>query len=142
MEVNYLFHLILHNLGFDVYMAGSRIFLPTSKTYGGWTHVVNVVTVDSLRYLLDGGMGPNGPTFPMPLHDGKVVTQVSNIRFEFGVSVRSDLMNIFSGRLHRPKCVSFMKIYRRIWTDRRNYGFSITGMTKTRKWRLCIASVI
>jgi arylamine N-acetyltransferase len=82
MEVNYLFHLILYNLGFLVYMAGSRIFHADSKTYGGWTHVVNIVTIGSSKYLLDGGMGPNGPTYPMVLRDGEVVSQVSMIKVQ------------------------------------------------------------
>ncbi|EXJ84220.1 hypothetical protein A1O3_04887 [Capronia epimyces CBS 606.96] len=77
MEANYLFHLILHSLGFDVFMAGSRIFRTNTNSYGGWTHVVNLVTIAGVKYLLDGGMGPNGPNYPMPLHDGKVVTQIA-----------------------------------------------------------------
>lgn len=79
MEANYLFHLILYNLGFDVYMAGARIFHPETNTYGGWTHVVNLVSIGSSKYLLDGGMGPNGPNRPVPLNDGEVVTQVSRV---------------------------------------------------------------
>ncbi|KUJ11790.1 cysteine proteinase [Mollisia scopiformis] len=77
IEVNYLFHLILYNLGFSVYMAGSRIFHPDTKTYGGWTHVVNIVTIGTSKCLLDGGMGPNGPHCAMPLQDGEVIAQIS-----------------------------------------------------------------
>ncbi|KAF2096255.1 cysteine proteinase [Rhizodiscina lignyota] len=76
MEANYFFHLILYNLGFDVYMAGSRIYHADTGRYGGWTHVVNIVTLGDKKYLLDGGMGPNGPHCPVPLEPGVTLTQV------------------------------------------------------------------
>lgn len=76
-EANYFFHLILFNLGFDAYMAGSRIYHADTKLYGGWTHVVNIVTVGGKKYLLDGGMGPNGPHRIMQVQTGVTVPQVS-----------------------------------------------------------------
>lgn len=76
MEVNFFFHHVLVSLGFDVYMAGARIYSPPKRKYGGWTHVVNVVTMAGKKYLLDGGMGPNGPDHPMPMVDGAVVEQI------------------------------------------------------------------
>lgn len=77
MEANYFFHLILWNLGFDCYLAGSRIFHTDERRYGGWTHVVNIARIGSIKYLLDGGMGPNGPSRPLELVDGAVVDQVA-----------------------------------------------------------------
>lgn len=75
MEANYFYHLILYSLGFDVYMAGSRIY--KVDHYGGWTHVVNIVTVGGERYLLDGGFGGQGPPRPMRLEHGKVEAQIA-----------------------------------------------------------------
>lgn len=75
MEVNYFYHLILYGLGFDVYMAGSRIF--KVDHYGGWTHVVNIVTIGNVRYLLDGGFGGQGPPRPLKLECGPVSAQIA-----------------------------------------------------------------
>lgn len=77
MEANYFIHLILHSLRFDAYMAGSRIFRSPEAGYGGWTHVVNIVTIAGVRYLLDGGFGSPGPTHPIPLIPGAVRPQIS-----------------------------------------------------------------
>lgn len=77
MEANYFFHLILWNLGFDCYMAGSRIWHSDTNYYGGWTHVVNIAIIAGTKYLIDGGMGPNGPHRPMELIEGKIVDQIS-----------------------------------------------------------------
>jgi arylamine N-acetyltransferase len=75
-EVNTFFFTVLYSLGFDVYMAGSRIYSPKTKKYGGWTHVINLVTINGTKYLLDGGYGGNGPCRPIPLRDGNVVSHV------------------------------------------------------------------
>lgn len=75
MEVNYFYHLILYSLGFDVYMAGSRIY--NGDHYGGWTHVINIVTIGDVRYLLDGGFGGQGPPRPIKLEQGSVSQQIA-----------------------------------------------------------------
>ena len=77
MEANFFFHLILHSLGFAVHMAGSRIYSAQSNTYGGWTHVVNLVAIAGVRHLLDGGFGPQGPTTALRLNPGMVSIQIS-----------------------------------------------------------------
>lgn len=77
MQVNYFQHLILHSLGFDAYMAGSRIWHAHTKNYGGWTHVVNIVTIAGERYMLDGGFGPQGPVTPIKLDDGVIRPQIA-----------------------------------------------------------------
>ena len=77
MEVNYFYHLILLSLRFDVYMAGSRIYRPQSDRYGGWTHVVNLVTIGGIRYLTDGGFGGQGPSAPLALDPGGVCSQIA-----------------------------------------------------------------
>ncbi|EME45804.1 hypothetical protein DOTSEDRAFT_79667 [Dothistroma septosporum NZE10] len=77
MEVNYFYHLILYSLGFDVYVCGARIYSPSTDTYGGWTHCVNLVTIGGQKYLLDGGFGGNGPSCPVPLEENVVLEQVA-----------------------------------------------------------------
>lgn len=75
MEVNYFYHLMLYNLGFDVHLAGARIY--KGDRFGGWTHVVNIVTIDGQRYLLDGGFGGQGPPRPVKLEHGVVMPQIA-----------------------------------------------------------------
>ena len=68
MEVNSFFHTVLLSLGFDVYMAGARVYQRSSGTYGGFSHCVNIVTLDDgARYMLDVGFGGNGPVRPVPI---------------------------------------------------------------------------
>lgn len=67
MEANSLFHTVLLSLGYDVYMAGARIYDAASQRYGGFTHCVNIVTIAGARYMVDVGFGANGPTRPVPL---------------------------------------------------------------------------
>ncbi|KAK0277916.1 hypothetical protein LTR35_009753 [Friedmanniomyces endolithicus] len=76
MEANHFFHTVLLSLGFDVYMAGARIHRGEGM-YGGWTHVVNLVTIDGTKYLLDGGFGPQGPSRPLAVREGEVGIQVA-----------------------------------------------------------------
>lgn len=77
MQVNYFHHLILYSLGFNVYMSGSRIWHEETGRYGGWTHVVNLITISGKRYMVDGGFGPQGPTAPIVLEHGLERTQIA-----------------------------------------------------------------
>ncbi|EGP89451.1 unnamed protein product [Zymoseptoria tritici ST99CH_1E4] len=77
MEVNLFFHTVLLSLGFDVYLTGARIYAAPKKSYGGWTHVVNLVTVNSTQHLVDTGFGGPGPCRPIPLSDGTEHPQVA-----------------------------------------------------------------
>ncbi|KAK1060799.1 hypothetical protein LTR74_011608 [Friedmanniomyces endolithicus] len=76
MEANHFFHTVLLSLGFDVYMVGARIHRGEGM-YGGWTHVVNLVTIDGTKYLLDGGFGSQGPSRPLAVREGEVGIQVA-----------------------------------------------------------------
>ncbi|KAI1204701.1 cysteine proteinase [Annulohypoxylon truncatum] len=69
MEVNSLFHVVLLSLGYDVYMAGARVYSKETGRYGGFSHCVNIVTIDNKKYMVDVGFGANGPTFPVLLED-------------------------------------------------------------------------
>ena len=77
MSVNMFYHLILLSLGVDVYMAGSRIYHPATDRYGGWTHVVNLISIGGKRYLADGGFGGQGPTSLLALEPGVEHVQIS-----------------------------------------------------------------
>lgn len=76
MEANHFFHTVLLSLGFNVYMAGARIYKGNGR-YGGWTHCVNLVYVGGTKHLLDGGFGPQGPTKPLAVKEGPVETQIA-----------------------------------------------------------------
>ncbi|AEO55696.1 hypothetical protein MYCTH_2299783 [Thermothelomyces thermophilus ATCC 42464] len=72
MEVNTFFAAILRTLGFTLYSAGGRVRGPNG--YKGWDHMVNIVTIDGQRYLVDVGYGSNGPPHPIPLrHDHEFI---------------------------------------------------------------------
>ncbi|OTB11215.1 hypothetical protein K445DRAFT_322209 [Daldinia sp. EC12] len=68
MEANSLFHTVLLSLGFQVYMAGARVYSKNIGKYGGFSHCVNIVIIGNDRYMVDVGFGANGPTAPAPLH--------------------------------------------------------------------------
>ncbi|KAI1468177.1 cysteine proteinase [Daldinia caldariorum] len=68
MEVNSLLHTVLLSLGFQVYMAGARIYKKDIDKYGGFSHCVNIIIIGNDRYMVDVGFGANGPTAPAPLH--------------------------------------------------------------------------
>lgn len=67
MENNTLVHFLLHSLGYNTYLGGSRIHSPATGTFGGWTHVVNLVSIAGTKYLIDIGFGARGPITPIPL---------------------------------------------------------------------------
>ncbi|KAI1139406.1 arylamine N-acetyltransferase 3 [Hypoxylon sp. FL0543] len=70
MENNSLFHTVLLSLGYDVFMAGARVYEKDIGKYGGFSHCVNIVIINDARYLVDVGYGANGPTTPFPVrHD-------------------------------------------------------------------------
>ncbi|KXL45124.1 MAG: hypothetical protein FE78DRAFT_540152 [Acidomyces sp. 'richmondensis'] len=69
MEVNHFYHIVFFSLGFQVYMSGFRIYKGNGR-YGGWKHVVYLVTIARTKYLLDGGFGPQGPPRPISVLDG------------------------------------------------------------------------
>ncbi|KAF7189467.1 Arylamine N-acetyltransferase 2 [Pseudocercospora fuligena] len=81
MEANFFFHTVLLSLGFDVYMCGSRIYKSTKGGFGGWTHVVNLVTIAGTKWLCDGGYGGNGPSRPVPLLHGEIQTQIEPAQY-------------------------------------------------------------
>ncbi|KAK4643817.1 hypothetical protein QC761_404860 [Podospora bellae-mahoneyi] len=68
MEVNAFFAAVLRSLGFTLFSTGGRV--RGDAGYKGWDHMVNIVTIDNQRYLVDVGFGTNGATRPVPLQHG------------------------------------------------------------------------
>ncbi|KAK8043865.1 hypothetical protein PG994_012703 [Apiospora phragmitis] len=84
MEVNSFFHTVLRSLGYHVYLAGARVYDPSKKRYGGFSHCVNIVTLmdgaDGVlqKYMVDVAFGANESAAPLPLATpGTVHTQVA-----------------------------------------------------------------
>src|ERR1700712_1754723 len=40
--------------------------------YGGWSHMVNLITIRGEIYMVDVGFGSGGPKHPMSLRDGGI----------------------------------------------------------------------
>lgn len=80
MENNNFFGTILRALGFDLYPTGARVNEAQdggNDRYGGWNHMVNIVTIGSQRYLVDVGFGGSASsTAPLPIVDGHSVAQI------------------------------------------------------------------
>lgn len=79
MENNTLFHTVLLSLGFDVYLAGARVF--DEGRYAGFSHCLNIVTLIASaeggegqgdRYIVDVGFGANEPVRPLKLEPDTV----------------------------------------------------------------------
>jgi arylamine N-acetyltransferase len=90
MEVNTFFATVLRSVGFTLISTGGRVKKPHG--YTGWyaglstyideaglltdsrDHMVNLVTIEGKRYLVDVGFGSHGPPHPVPLeHDYEFV---------------------------------------------------------------------
>ncbi|KAK1995155.1 N-acetyltransferase [Colletotrichum falcatum] len=65
MELNTLFGAVLKGLGFDLISVGGKV--KEEDRFGGWAHMLNLVTVDGERYMVDVGFGKDGAMVPVPL---------------------------------------------------------------------------
>ncbi|KAF4343487.1 arylamine n-acetyltransferase 2 [Fusarium beomiforme] len=85
MENNTFFHTVLLSLGYDVYMAPARVFSPDAKRYGGFSHCLNVVTIQGRSYAVDVGFGARMPDKPYELVEEKVLARLDGgqIRFRY-----------------------------------------------------------
>ncbi|KAL5936855.1 hypothetical protein ACKVV1_011412 [Pyricularia oryzae] len=78
-ETNQLLNTVLLSLGFDVILAGSRVFEPFNNRFGGLMHCVNIVNIGGVHYLLDVGFGGYGPPQPVPLLEGTEAIEPSGL---------------------------------------------------------------
>ncbi|WP_144460985.1 arylamine N-acetyltransferase family protein [Siminovitchia fortis] len=78
-ELNALQHLLLKELGFDVYLATATV-----STETGWatdrTHVMNLLWKEEKLYLIDSGFGSNLPLQPVELDGPPVHSPAGNFR--------------------------------------------------------------
>ncbi|KAH8896679.1 cysteine proteinase [Thozetella sp. PMI_491] len=68
MELNTFFATVLRTLGFTLFSSGARV--KGGDSFSGWDHMVNIVTIDGKRHLVDVGYGSNVPPLPVPLEHG------------------------------------------------------------------------
>ena len=77
MENNLFFGTLLRTLGFSVMSTGGRVNTAVAPSgdigpeerYTGWSHMVNIVTIQGKRYMVDVGFGTGQATHPLPLVD-------------------------------------------------------------------------
>ncbi|KAI3396235.1 hypothetical protein diail_12379 [Diaporthe ilicicola] len=74
MEVNRLFATVLRTLGFQLYSCAGRVF------HKKLSHMVNLVTIEGKKYLVDVGFGSQEATQPIPLEDGYETTTIAPTR--------------------------------------------------------------
>ncbi|KAL3425367.1 N-acetyltransferase [Phlyctema vagabunda] len=77
MENNCFFGTILRTLGFDVFAVGAKVnsamqAVSSNKNwkgpkYGGWSHMLNIVTINEQRYMIDVGFGSGAANDPIPM---------------------------------------------------------------------------
>ncbi|KAI8679201.1 hypothetical protein NCS57_00197300 [Fusarium keratoplasticum] len=76
LENNSFFGTVLRSLGFHVIGVICRITMATRGVFdGSWramSHMANIVTIDSKKYLVDVGYGADGPCTPLPLDSGDI----------------------------------------------------------------------
>ena len=111
MEVNAFFGAVLRSLGYTLINVGGRV-KAGDKGYQGWfvvtillkkstgktdsprrNHMVNIVTINDKRYLVDVGFGSNGSVHPVPLEENHIFTTVAPVqgRLEYkSISEHSD----------------------------------------------------
>ena len=74
---NGFFGTVMRSLGYNVLSGGARVAKAANggpkDVFGGWDHMINIVTVEGRKYLVDVGFGGNGPTEPVELEDGREV---------------------------------------------------------------------
>ncbi|KAI5777483.1 hypothetical protein EDC01DRAFT_398094 [Geopyxis carbonaria] len=73
MEVNGFFSTVLRSLGFDIWTTGAKVANQVNNRgegFGGWDHMVSIVTTKDKRWLVDVGFGGGGPVSPIILQTG------------------------------------------------------------------------
>ncbi|KAF1984182.1 arylamine N-acetyltransferase 1 [Aulographum hederae CBS 113979] len=77
MENNTLFGALLRSLGYRLHSAGARV-KAGGASFGGWSHMINIVNIDGQRYVVDVGFGANCMIEPMKID--RAGTIVPNLR--------------------------------------------------------------
>ncbi|KAM0324880.1 hypothetical protein ACHAQA_007846 [Verticillium albo-atrum] len=86
MEVNTFFATVLRSLGFRLINAAGRV---KDGHWYGVSHMVNIVTIDGVRYLVDVGFGSNGSSQPIPLSTDPAVASFTTRHLHARLTYRS-----------------------------------------------------
>ncbi|KAK3677089.1 hypothetical protein LTR78_003294 [Recurvomyces mirabilis] len=78
LENNVFLGTVLRSIGFEVMSVGARVNAEVKNTedetgrcrFGGWSHLVNLVTIRGETFVVDVGFGSGGPTRPIALKEG------------------------------------------------------------------------
>lgn len=100
MENNAFFATVLRTLGLEIMSTGGRVNAAASPNgdasdhsmWFGFAHMVNIITIQGVRYMVDVGFGAGGATKPLPLEDGTIRL---NIKPEQSVRLRFDTIDEF-----------------------------------------------
>jgi arylamine N-acetyltransferase len=95
MENNTFFATVLRSLGFQIMSTGGRVNAMASPNgdveersmYYGFAHMINIVTIEGVRYMVDVGFGVGSSTKPLALEDRK---EQLNVRPSQSVRLRYD----------------------------------------------------
>ncbi|EZF34507.1 hypothetical protein H101_01940 [Trichophyton interdigitale H6] len=94
-----LFSIVLRTLGFKFYPGGARVSKslvpgPANAEFHGFGHQVLIVTIDDVKYMVDVGFGPQGPTQPLLLKEGQPVlpgvVEMSLVRKNLSINTDPD----------------------------------------------------
>ncbi|KAL1959312.1 hypothetical protein VTO42DRAFT_2499 [Malbranchea cinnamomea] len=81
VESTGLFAIVLRSLGFKMYTGAAKVsqdFGRATSTglFVGWSHMVIFVTIGTDKYMVDVGFGPNCPTRPLLMEEGRISPSV------------------------------------------------------------------
>ncbi|KAL4865857.1 hypothetical protein BDV12DRAFT_187853 [Aspergillus spectabilis] len=85
MESTNLLYVVLRSLGYQVYPTAGRVSNaagdpknpPLEVRYSSLAHMVNLVTINGRKYMVDVGFGNNVPTSPLPLEENTIATNIA-----------------------------------------------------------------
>ena len=103
MENNLFFGTLLRTLGFSVMSTGGRVNtavqpsgdIGPQERYTGWSHMVNIVTIQGKRYMVDVGFGTGQATRPLLLVDREASL---NVRPNQQVRLRWDAISEYENK--------------------------------------------
>ncbi|EEQ33570.1 hypothetical protein McanMca71_004657 [Microsporum canis] len=90
-----LLAIVLRTLGFKFYCGGARVSKnlvpgPENAKFTGFSHQVLIVTIKDVKYMVDVGFGPQGPTQPLVMNEGEPVlsgiAQMSLVRKQLSIN--------------------------------------------------------
>ncbi|KAL8383532.1 hypothetical protein RB595_010641 [Gaeumannomyces hyphopodioides] len=105
MELNAFFGAVLRGLGFTLINTGGRV-MGQNGVFLGWSHHLNLVSVNGIRYMVDVGFGEGGSFSPVPL-DRAAAEREGGLEFEPVLGTR--------GRLEYKRLAQHSDPTQRVW---------------------------